>query len=289
MATLNIGLKKAQLFYKAIRFEHTVFALPFAYMGMFLAADGLPTLSQFVWITVAMVGARTLAMSSNRLVHRREDAANPRTAMRHLPKGLISAWEMGLLMAVSTGVFIFAASQLSNLAFALSPVAVVVVVGYSYSKYYTWSCHYILGWADAIAPVGGWIAVAGTLEPEAVLLGFAVATWIGGFDVLYACVDREFDLSYGIKSIPQRFGVPAAFLWYRGSHLLTSASLLALGIWMGLGPLYFAGWIVATALLAYEHSLVRPGDMSKFNVAFFNLNAYISAELLLFTSLAVVL
>ena len=280
---------KAHLFYEAVRFEHTIFALPFAYIGMFLAADGWPTLSQFVWITVAMVGARTLAMSSNRLIHRREDAANPRTASRHLPRGTLRPWEMGALMAVSLGVFIFAASQLNNLAFALSPVAAAFVVAYSFAKYFTWASHIVLGWADAIAPAGGWIAVTGTFDPETVLLAFAVAMWIGGFDILYACVDYAFDAKYGVHSIPRRFGVQAAFWWFRSMHILTSASLLALGLWMDLGYLYFIGWGIASALLVYEHSLVKPNDLSRLQFAFFTVNSYVAAALLLLTSLAVLL
>lgn len=281
-------LNKAHLFYEAVRFEHTLFALPFAYIGMFLAANGLPTLSQFIWITVAMVGARTVAMSSNRLIHWKEDAANPRTLARHLPKGLLKPWEMGLLLGVSLGVFFLAASQLNNLTLALAPVAAVVVVGYSLVKYYSWTTHFVLGVADAIAPVGGWIAVTGTIEPEAALLALAVATWIGGFDIIYACVDINFDIKYGVHSIARHFGILGAFWWYRAMHLVTSLSLLTLGIWMGLGYLYYIGWAVASALLIYEHTLIKPNDLSKLQMAFFTINTYISASLLLFTSLAVV-
>ena len=279
---------KAHLFYEAIRFEHTLFALPFAYIGMFLAADGMPTLAQFIWITVAMVAARTLAMSSNRLIHRKEDAANPRTAGRHLPSGLLTSWEMVLLMLASVGVFLFAASQLNTLSFILAPAAAVFVLAYSYAKYYTWTTHFVLGWADAIAPVGGWIGVTGSLEPEAVLLGFAVAMWIGGFDIIYACQDYEFDSKYGVHSIPQRFGVVGAFWWYRGMHVLTVTALLALGIWMDLGYVYYIGWVAASGLLVYEHTLVKPGDLSKLNRAFFTINSYIALVLLLFTFLAVI-
>ena len=280
---------KAHLFFEAVRFEHTLFALPFAYIGMFLAADGLPNLSQFVWITVAMVAARTIAMSSNRLIHRKEDAANPRTANRHLPRGLLKPQEMGLLMVVTIGVFLFAASQLNTLALILAPVAAAYVVAYSYAKYFTWTTHFVLGWADAIAAAGGWIAVTGSVEPEAIILAFAVAMWIGGFDIVYACLDVDFDRKYGVHSIPRRFGVETAFWWYRGMHLLTSAALLALGIWMDLGYLYFIGWAIASALLAYEHILVKPHDLSKLQLAFFTINSYVAATLLLFTSLAVVL
>ena len=283
------GLHKAHLILEAVRFEHTLFALPFAYIGMFLAADGLPTLSQFIWITVAMAGARTLAMSSNRLIHWKEDAANPRTAGRHLPMGTLKPWEMGGLMLLSMGVFLFSASQLNNLALVLAPVAAVYVVAYSYAKYHTWTTHIVLGWADAIAPAGAWIGVTGGLDPEGVLLAFAVAMWIGGFDIIYSCQDIEFDRTHEIHSIPRRFGFVAAFWWYRSMHLLTSAGLLALGIWMGIGYLYYVGWAIASALLFYEHTLVNPKDMTMLNRAFFTMNSYIGAVLLLFTSLAVVL
>ena len=283
------GLHKAHLFIQAVRFEHTLFALPFAYLGMFLAAGGWPTWEQFAWITIAMAGARTLAMSSNRLIHHKEDASNPRTAERHLAKGTLRPWEMGALMAVSLGVFMFAASQLNTLTLVLGPVAAVYVVAYSYAKYYTWSSHLILGWADAIAPAGAWIAVTGSLDPQAVLLACAVAFWIGGFDIIYSCQDYEFDGKYGIHSIPRRFGIVGAFWWYRVLHLLTVACLVALGVWMDLGVFYYAGVGIATALLAYEHTLVKPGDLSKLNRAFFTVNSYVAVALLAFTMLEVLL
>ncbi len=282
-------LEKAQLFYEAVRFEHTIFALPFAYIGMFLAADGLPTLSQFIWITVAMVGARTLAMSSNRLIHYKEDTQNPRTASRHLPQGLLKPWEMGGLLLVSLGLFFFAASQLNTLSLILAPVAAVVVIGYSYVKYFSWSTHFVLGFADAMAPAGAWVAVAGTLPPEAMLLAFGVAMWIGGFDIVYACQDLAFDYRYGVHSIPKRFGLERAFWWYRGMHVSASLALLALGIWMELGYLYYVGWAIASALLVFEQTLVKPYDLSKLQLAFFTVNSIISATLLIFISLAVVI
>ena len=280
---------KAQLFFDAVKFEHSIFALPFAYIGMFLAAGGWPSWSQFIWITVAMVAARTLAMSSNRLIHWKEDAANPRTVNRHLPKGLLKPWEMGALVMVSIGVFLFAASQLNGMAFALAPVAAIYVVAYSYAKYVTWTTHFVLGWADAIAAAGGWIGVTGGFDPEMLLLSFAVAMWIGGFDIIYACQDIAFDMKYGVQSVPRRFGIEAAFWWYRGMHILTSASLLALGLWMDLGMFYYTGWAVGSVLLVYENSLVKPNDLSKLQLAFFNVNSYIAVVLLLFTSLDVVL
>lgn len=281
-------LGKAPLLYGAVKFEHTIFALPFAYLGMVLAADGWPGWSAFLWITVAMASARTLAMSSNRLIHHKEDAANPRTANRHLPQGLLKPWEMGLLMVLSTAVFFLAASQLNGLALALAPLAAAYIVLYSYAKYYTWGSHFILGWADAIAPAAAWIGVTGRLDPEAVLLAFAVATWISGFDIIYSCADYDFDQKYGVHSIPRRFGIAAALWVTKGLHLLTAASLLALGLWMGLGFPYYIGWALAVALLVYENSLVKPNDLSKLNLAFFQINSYISVLLFIFTTLGVV-
>ena len=210
---------KIRLLLDSIRFEHTVFALPFAYLGMILASDGLPTLAPFLWITVAMASARTLAMSANRIIDRRLDAQNPRTAARPLPAGRIRLWEMTAMSVVSLGVFLLAAAMLNTLALALAPVAAVVVVGYSYTKRFTWTSHFVLGWADGIAPAGGWIAVTGSLTWEPVLMAFAVATWIGGFDILYACQDRDFDLQRGLHSIPQKFGIPAALMWAKGMHV----------------------------------------------------------------------
>ena len=274
---------KIRLLLDSIRFEHTVFALPFAYLGMILASDGLPTPAQLLWITVAMASARTLAMSANRIIDRRLDAQNPRTAARPLPAGRIRLWEMTAMSVVSLGVFLLAAAMLNTLALALAPVAAVVVVGYSYTKRFTWTSHFVLGWADGIAPAGGWIAVTGSLTWEPVLMAFAVATWIGGFDILYACQDRDFDLQRGLHSIPQKFGIPAALMWAKGMHVLTAASLLAIGPWMGLGFPYYIGWALAAGLLVYEHRLVSPTDLSRLNMAFFNINGYIAVIIFGFT------
>ena len=282
-STLFAPIAKLRLILDSIRFEHTVFALPFAYLGMVLAADGLPTLAQFLWITVAMASARTVAMSANRIIDRYLDALNPRTASRPLPAGRVKLWEMRAMVAVSLALFFIAAAQLNTLALALAPVAVVVVVGYSYTKRFTWTSHYVLGWADGIAPAGGWLAVTGSLSWEPVLLAFAVAAWIGGFDILYSCQDREFDVEHGLHSIPQRFGIPSALVWSRVSHLLTSAALLALGPWLALGFPYYIGWAIASGLLVYEHRLVSPTDLSKLNMAFFNINGYIAVIIFGFT------
>ena len=267
---------KVNLLLSAVRFEHSIFALPFAYLGMVLAVEGLPSWWKVLWITVAMVAARTLAMSSNRLIDVEQDTLNLRTAGRALPAGLLKRPDMLAMALVSLGVFLFAAAMLNTLALALAPVAVVVVVGYSYVKRFSWLTHFVLGWADAIAPAGGWIAVSGTLPWEAVLLSFAVAMWISGFDVFYACQDIDFDREHGVHSIPQRFGVVAGFWAARVMHLLTSLALLGVGLWLGLGWPYYLGWAVATGLLIYEHRIISPTDLSRMNLAFFKVNGYIS-------------
>jgi 4-hydroxybenzoate polyprenyltransferase len=276
-------LAKLRIILDSIRFEHTIFALPFAYLGMTLAAGGLPTLGQFIWITVAMAAARTLAMSANRVIDRQLDALNPRTASRPLPTGRLKLAEMTALAVVSLAVFIVAAAMLNTLALVLAPVAAVVVVGYSYTKRFTWASHFILGWADGIAPAGAWIGVTGSLTWEPVLMAFVVATWIGGFDILYACQDYHFDIERGLHSIPQKFGIPAALWWSGAMHLLTSAFLLALGPWLGLGFPFYIGWAIATALLVYEHCLLSPTDLSRLNMAFFNINGYIAVIVFIFT------
>ena len=276
-------IAKLRLILDSIRFEHTIFALPFAYLGMTLAADGLPTLGQFLWITVAMASARTLAMSANRVIDRQIDALNPRTASRPLPAGRLKLAEMTALAAVSLAVFLVAAAMLNTLALVLAPVAAVVVVGYSYTKRFTWTSHFVLGLADGIAPAGAWIGVTGSLTWEPVLMAFVVATWIGGFDILYACQDYRFDTERGLHSIPQKCGIPAALWWSRAMHLLTSASLLALGPWLGLGFPFYIGWAIASALLVYEHRLVSPTDLSRLNMAFISVNGYIAVIVFIFT------
>ena len=283
------AFSKVPLYLGSIRIWESLYALPFAYMGMFLAAEGWPTWSTFIWVTVAMAGARTLAMSANRLIHHKEDAVNPRTANRHLPRGLLKPWEVGLMMVVSATVFFFAASQINTLALVLAPVAAAYVVLYSYTKYYTWACNFLLGWGLAMAPAGAWIAVTGRLDPEAVLLSFAVATWAGGFDILYTCSDYEFDAEYGVHSIPRRFGIPAAFNVTRVMHFLSAVSLLALGMWLDLNFFYFIGWAIAVSLLIFENGFLKPEDLSKLHAPFFKYNSAVSMLHLLFTVLALVL
>jgi 4-hydroxybenzoate polyprenyltransferase len=274
------ALSKARHLLDAIKFEHTVFALPFAYIAMVLAAGGWPGWWALVWVTAAMVGARTCAMATNRLVDRWIDAANPRTAGRHLPRGILQAADLKPL-AVGGAVLMFVAAWLLNpLCFALAPVALVFLVGYSYTKRFTWASHWILGFTDGIAAAGGWAAVRGSIDPPALLLWFALTVWIAGFDLIYACQDVEFDRKHGLYSFPARFGIAAALGAARVCHVLTALAFAALGLTQQLGAVYWIGWLAVVGLLIYEHSLVRPHDLSRLDVAFFNVNGYIAVIVL---------
>jgi 4-hydroxybenzoate polyprenyltransferase len=269
-------MSRLKILFDNIRFEHTIFALPFAYLGMVLAANGLPTLSQFVWITVAMASARTLAMSLNRLIDRELDARNPRTMNRPLPRGLISPRAVVLIVLVAFGMFEIAAWQLNPVCLALSVPALVFLVGYSYAKRFTWLSHWILGFTDGIAAAGGWVAVRAAIDPLALLLWFVVVVWMAGFDLIYACQDVEVDRREHLYSVPARFGIPAALTLARVNHIITVIALAAVGIVAGLGWLYWIGWLAVAALLAYENAIVKPGDLSRLNLAFFNVNGYVS-------------
>jgi 4-hydroxybenzoate polyprenyltransferase len=267
-------------FLDAIKFEHTVFALPFAYVAMVLAADGWPGWRVLIWVTLAMVGARTLAMSVNRLADRFIDAANPRTARRHLPAGLLSPAQVATAAVLSGALLLLAAGMLNPLCLMLAPVAVLFLVGYSYTKRFTWLSHWILGFTDGIAAAGGWIAVRAAFDPPVYVLWFALTVWIAGFDLIYACQDVEFDRRHHLHSVPARFGIPAALATARVCHVLTVAAFALLGWLMGLGLLYWLGVLVVAGLLVYEHSLVSPRDLSRLDVAFFNVNGYIAVILL---------
>jgi 4-hydroxybenzoate polyprenyltransferase len=268
-------------FLDAIKFEHTVFALPFAYVSMVLAADGWPGWRTVVWVTLAMAGARTLAMSVNRLADRFIDAANPRTARRHLPAGLLTTAQVTAAAVAAGALLLLSAAMLNALCLALAPLAVLFLVGYSYTKRFTWLSHWILGFTDGIAAAGGWIAVRAAFAPPVYVLWFALTVWIAGFDLIYACQDVEFDRGHRLHSVPARFGIPAALATARGCHVLTIAAFALLGWMMGLGWLYWAGVAVVAGLLVYEHSLVSPGDLSRLDVAFFNVNGYIALILFL--------
>jgi 4-hydroxybenzoate polyprenyltransferase len=260
----------------AIKFEHTVFALPFAYISMVLAAGGWPGGATLGWVTAAMAGARTCAMATNRVVDRLIDARNPRTAGRHLPTGSLGVWELRLLAAAGAALMFVSAWMLNPLCLALAPLALVFLVGYSYTKRFTWASHWILGFTDGIAAAGGWIAVRGAFDAPALVLWFALTVWIAGFDLIYACQDVEVDRAQGLHSVPARFGVAQALAAARVNHALTAGALALLGWLTGLGVLYWAGWLAAVGLLVYEHSLVSPRDLSRLDVAFFNVNGYIA-------------
>ncbi|MGD2077363.1 MAG: UbiA-like polyprenyltransferase [Chloroflexota bacterium] len=288
-------MSRARTFLHMIRFEHTIFALPFAYMGMVLAWGDWDEANwwDFFWITVAMAAARTAAMALNRYIDRTIDSANPRTANRPIQTGAIGARTVLLWAVLSLVVLGLAAWMLNPLTFILFPGAVIFLVGYAYTKRFTWLCHYILGFTDGLAPAGAWVAVRGSLFaiedlPAWLLLG-AVTFWIGGFDVLYACQDIDFDRKAGLHSIPARFGIPAALRVAAASHVITVLLLAVLGLVAALAWPYWAGLFAMSALLLYEHSLVRPGDLSKLNVAFFNINGYISITMFAGTFAAVLI
>jgi 4-hydroxybenzoate polyprenyltransferase len=267
-------------FLDAIKFEHTVFALPFAYVAMVLAASGWLGWHIVIWVTLAMVGARTLAMSVNRLADRILDARNPRTAARHLPAGVLKPAQVMAAAAAAAALLLFSAWMLNPLCLTLAPLAAVFLIGYSYTKRFTWLSHWILGFTDGIAAAGGWIAVRGTFDPPVFILWFALTVWIAGFDLIYACQDVAFDRAAGLYSFPSRFGIAAALGAAKLCHLLTVAAFATLGWAMGLGPLYWVGVLVVAALLVYEHSLISPEDLSRLDVAFFNVNGYIAVILL---------
>jgi 4-hydroxybenzoate polyprenyltransferase len=248
---------------------------------MVLAADGWPGWRVLIWVTLAMVGARTLAMSVNRLADRFIDAANPRTARRHLPTGLLTAPQVAAAALGSAALLLLSAWMLNPLCLLLSPLAVLFLVGYSYTKRFTWLSHWILGFTDGIAAAGGWIAVRAALDPPVYVLWFALTVWIAGFDLLYACQDVDFDRRHGLHSMPARFGIPAALTTARVCHVLTIAAFALLGWTMGLGLLYWLGVLVVAGLLVYEHSLVSPNDLSRLDIAFFNVNGYIAVILFL--------
>lgn len=286
---MEMAFKKVRHFAEMIKFEHTIFALPFAYLGAFLPNRGMPTGYQFIWITLAMVGARTAAMALNRLIDRRIDARNPRTANRHIPKGVLSVPEVWLYVVAAWILLLISAWQLNPLHQAvpltvkLMPIAVFVLTVYPYTKRFTWACHLVLGVADGLAPVGAWIGVTGRFEFPALLLGLAVMTWVAGFDLIYALQDYEFDRQVGIYSIPVRFGVKTALVLSAILHLLTILFLGWTGFILHLGYLYWSGLIVASAIFIYEHSLVSPTDLSRLDAAFFNMNGILSVLTFIFT------
>jgi 4-hydroxybenzoate polyprenyltransferase len=260
-----------------IKIEHTLFALPFAFLGAVLAANGLPTPRQVLWITLAMVGARSTAMAFNRIADRNYDALNPRTAARAIPAGLLSVGFVWAFTLVSAALFFVAAAMLNRLTLILAPVALASVLLYSFSKRWTLLSHLLLGWCLSIAPTGAWIAVRGALDsPVPLLLSLVVLLWTAGFDVLYACQDYDFDVKVGLHSIPKRFGIANSLLIARLFHAAAFSALVALYLTTHLGVFALVGVIATALLLIYQHRLVRADDLSKLNAAFFTTNAFVS-------------
>jgi 4-hydroxybenzoate polyprenyltransferase len=286
MPDRSIGTR-VRAYLSFIRFSHSVFALPFALTGALLAARHAPVAWADVgWIVAAMVAARSAAMSFNRLVDAELDAKNPRTAMREIPRGAISRPAAAAFVVAASMLFVLAAARLSWLCLALSPAALAVVFWYSLAKRYTAYTQVFLGLAMAVAPVGGWLAAGGRGGWEPWVLGLAIGLWVGGFDILYACQDLDFDRAHGLNSIPVRFGVPWALAISRAMHLGTVTSMFALGLGAGLGPIYAGGVVLVGLLLAYEQSLVHAGDLSQVKRAF-DLNGYVGLLYLLATAAAV--
>lgn len=280
-------MRKLKIILEMIKFEHTVFALPFAFLGTVLGSliinGSWPTISDWIWITLAMVGARSAAMSLNRLIDAQIDQANPRTKDRAIPAGLLSKMETLLFIIISFVVLFVAAFQLNMLAVYLLPVAVFFLVFYSYTKRFTWFCHVFLGITIGIAPLAGWVGATGTLTWEAFVLFLAVAFWTAGFDVIYATQDADYDKEVKLHSIPSFFGIRKALLIARGFHIVSLTAMLMLFFIAPLGWIYLAGVMIVGAIMVYEHTLVSPEDLSKVNVAFFKMNGIISIVMLAFS------
>jgi 4-hydroxybenzoate polyprenyltransferase len=275
-------LRNLRVTLEMIKWEHSIFALPFALCGAMLAAGGLPTAHQVAWIIVAMVAARSAAMAFNRLADASIDAANPRTSARALPAGQLTPAFVAIFVVISSVVFIAAAAELNRLALWLSPVALAVLLLYSYTKRFTRWSHLVLGFALGIAPSAAWIAVRGSLDPRILLLTAAVTFWVAGFDVLYACQDFDFDRTSGLHSIPRYLGISRALWVARAFHVTMLVLLAAVLVAFGMGKLAIAGVAVVAVLLAYEHSLVSAGDLRKLNAAFFTMNGVISVVFFVF-------
>jgi len=272
-------------FFSLVKFEHTIFALPFAYVGAFLAVDGVPSAHDLLWITVAMIGARSLAMGLNRMIDASIDARNPRTAGRELPSGQLTEPQVALFCLVSLGVFLLAVWQLDPIVRWLWPIPVAGFVIYPYLKRFTYGSHLWLGAVDGLAPVGAWIAITGNLPLEAWLLGAAVACWVAGFDCFYALLDVDFDRREGLKSVATAFGERGAIWAARVLHVATVGLLIAVGVLLDVGFFYWVGVIAVAVLLIYEHALVRPGDLRRLDAAFFLVNGIISVTFFVFVLL----
>ena len=282
-------LEAIRTYLRMIKFSHSIFALPFAFTAAFLAANGFPSLYQIFWITVAMLGARSGAMGLNRIIDRKIDADNPRTSGREIPTGKVKASSALLFSVISLGIMAFAAYMLNPLCLKLSPIAILVLLSYSFAKRFTWGAHFMLGLAIAAAPLGAWIAITGEFNAKILPLTLAVLLWLPGFDILYALQDRDFDMGHGLHSIPVSFGVANSLRLARLLHLLAWLLLCSTGVVFGLGAAYWLGMAITALLFIYEHSLVKPDDLSKLDMAFFNMNGYISLTIFVFTFVDIVL
>jgi len=278
-------LSKIKTFFELIKFEHTLFALPFAYLGMVMAERHWPSWRVFVLVTLAMASARTAGMTLNRLIDRGVDARNPRTRSRPLVSGAFKASWAWICAAVSVFILVLSAWALNPLCLELSPIALIALTGYHYAKRFTWTCHWILGGVLAIAPVGGWLAVTGVFSWQTAPLALAVLFWVAGFDILYSLQDADFDKASGLHSIPVRYGVKRALQISSACHAATLLFLILFGAVSGLGVVYGAGVLITAVLLRFEHSLVADGDLSKLNTAFFAINGWIGVLLFVFTFL----
>ncbi|MDH3391191.1 MAG: putative 4-hydroxybenzoate polyprenyltransferase [Desulfobulbaceae bacterium] len=281
-------LKKIVILLEMIKFEHTVFALPFAFMGGFLSARGVPGPATLAWIVLAMVGARTCAMGFNRIVDRKFDEANPRTASRALPAKTVKLSEAWVMVILAGGVFFFACYNLNQLTLILSPFALALTLFYSLTKRFTWLCHVFLGVALAFSPLGGWVAVSGTLQNYPFVLSAGVLFWVAGFDTVYACLDADFDAQSGLFSLPSRFGRRNAFRIAVLFHVIAFALFVLTGIIAGLNYFYYIGILFTGAALFYQHFVVTPRDLSKIQLSFFTLNGLISLTLFVATWLSLV-
>lgn len=276
-------MKSFFTFLKMIKLEHSLFALPFAFVGMFLAANGMPSWNVILWVVVAMVGARSAAMGLNRYADAEIDARNPRTASREIPAGNISKKYTIFYIILSLAVYFLAALMLNRLTAILSPIPILIFILYAYAKRFTNFCHIILGIALGLAPVCAWIAVTGTINLPPFILGGAIILWVAGFDILYAIQDIEYDRKEGLHSIPAVFGVSGSLIIARLLHFAAFFLFILLMAFTNLGYIYLAGVLISGALMAYEHSLVSKDDLSKLNMAFFNMNAYISITIMIFS------
>ena len=281
-------LHKIKTLLEMIKFKHTVFALPFAFMGAFLAARGVPSLQVFLWVVLAMVGARTCAMGFNRIADRRFDAMNPRTADRALPAGSVTLRESWLMVVLSGALFFIACFMLNRLALQMAPFALALTLLYSLTKRFTWLCHVVLGVALAFSPLGGWVAVSGSFEGYPWFLSLAVLFWVAGFDTIYACLDADFDREAGLFSMPAYFGRRRAFHLAVFFHVLAFVFFAATGYAAGLNIYYFAGVVITGCALFYQHIVVNPTDLSRIRLSFFSMNGIISITLFVATWLSIV-